>query len=120
MKKDSIKINLIAISLASMLVMSSATRLSEGVTTYGVVELVFWSAFAIIDALIANAKYNELNKGLYMENGRRYKKSSYDTNILMKNLDKALDNLEYYETDIERIKNRVGSSIYGLLKEIIE
>ena len=57
---------------------------------------------------------------LYMENGRRYKKSSYDTNILMKNLDKALDNLEYYETDIERIKNRVGSSIYGLLKEIIE
>lgn len=73
------------------------------------------------DKLLENRKVT--SKRRYAENELRrifakYKKSSYDAHILVKSVDKAIENEKKFCEDIEQLECNVGSNLGLLIKEM--
>ena len=58
---------------------------------------------------------DELSK-IFKENNKNYRKSIYDAEMLVKNIDIAIKNEKEFCEDIEELKDSIGSNI-GLLIE---
>ena len=72
-------------------------------------------------ALLENAKVGR--KYTYAEKELRrllpgYKKNFYNTEVLLKNIEKAIKNSELFSVNIEELENKIGCNIYQLILEL--
>lgn len=79
------------------------------------------------DELIENKKTGrktfvekQLNDCLKKHTKKSFKKNNYDTEFFISQTETALNNSQYFETNNNKLKNNLGSSVVNIVNEMIE